>query len=161
MAEQVPLTLDDIRLRFLEAQEQLSDAASAVEAIRQSAGRLGEAREGLAAAGTEVAGLAERFGSVADAMAENADRLREGVDAIRLGDPAAIRQQIEELDGAFTALQSVIGERLTAIETGQAEARQQLEAADRRAGTARRERWLSIALTAIGFAITAALVVAH
>jgi hypothetical protein len=54
-----------------------------------------------------------------------------------------------------------MGERLTSIETGQAEARQQLEAADRRAGTARRERWLSIALTAIGLAIIAALVVAH
>lgn len=118
MTEQSPLTLDDVRLRFLEAQSQLADAGSAVETIRQSAERLGEARSGLANAGVEVAGLAERFGAVADAMAENAERLREGVDAIRLGDPAAIRRQIEELDAAFTAMQSVFGDRLTAIEVG-------------------------------------------
>jgi hypothetical protein len=140
VTEQAPLTLDDVRLRFLDAQAQLADAASAVEVIRESAERLGAAREGLADAGAQVVALAERFGSVADTMAENAERLREGVDAIRLGDPAAIRRQIEELDAAFTALQAVLIERLTRIEAGQSEARVELGASVANAQTATIDR---------------------
>src|SRR3712207_347091 len=98
MTEQASLTLDDVRQRFLEAQAQLTDASGAIEAIRQSAEKLGSAREGLADAGTQVAAMAERFGAVADAMDENAQQLLLGVEAIRLGDPAAIRREIQELD---------------------------------------------------------------
>jgi hypothetical protein len=122
MTEQAPLTLDDVRQRFLEAQAQLTDASGAIEAIRQSADRLGAAREGLADAGKEVARLAERFGTVADAMADNAQRLMEGVEAIRLGDPAAIRREIQELDAAFTPFQSVMLGRLAPIERSLARA---------------------------------------
>lgn len=152
MTEQAPLTLDDVRLRFLEAQAQLADAGAAVEAIRQSAERLGEAREGLAGAGTQVAALAERFGAVADSMADNAEHLREGVDAIRLGDPTAIRQQIEELDAAFTAMQSVVGERLTAIEG-------RLAALASEAESAKRNRLLTTAVLLVGIVSVGVLVV--
>jgi hypothetical protein len=132
MTEQAPLTLDDVRLRFLDAQAQLTDASGAIEAIRQSAQRLGAAREGLADAGTEVASLAERFGTVADAMAENAEQLTLGVEAIRLGDPAAIRQEIQELDSAFTAFQSVMVERLGVIEASVARSEVSMQASARK-----------------------------
>ena len=153
MTDQAPLTLDDIRVRFLEAQSQLTDAASAVETIRHAAERLGSAREGLSVAGTEIAALAERFGSVADAMAENADRLREGVDAIRLGDPAAIRQQIQELDAAFTAMQEVMGTRFGALEAAEAETKRAVGELRVASATATRYQLITIAVTLVGFAI--------
>ncbi len=151
MTDAAPLTLDDVRLRFLEAQSQLADAGSAVEAIRQSSERLGAAREGLVDAGTEVAKLAERFGTVADNLAENADRLQQGVEAIRLGDPAAIRHEIEELDAAFTAMQGVFGERLKAIETALAKIAASSQAE-------RRERLITAAVTIIAVVIVGVLV---
>lgn len=153
MTEQAPLTLDDVRQRFLEAQAQLTDASGAIEAIRQSAYRLGAAREGLADAGKEVAGLAERFGTVADAMADNAQQLMEGVEAIRLGDPAAIRQEIQELDAAFTAFQSVNGDRLTSIEAALARA----EAA---AARRQRQQLVLAAVLLVAIAVVAVLSVA-
>jgi len=122
MTEPAALTLDDVRQRFLEAQAQLTDASGAIEAIRQSADRLGHAREGLIDAGKEVSGLAERFGTVADSMSDNAQQLMLGVEAIRLGDPAAIRQEISELDAGFTAFQSVMIERLTELDASLARA---------------------------------------
>lgn len=154
MTESAPLTLDDVRLRFLEAQSQLADAGSAVEAIRQSSERLGAARDGLAGAGAEVARLAERFGAVADNLAENADRLHQGVEAIRLGDPAAIRREIEELDAAFTAMQGVFGDRLKTIETALA----RIEAS---AQAQRRERLIIAAITIIAVVIVGVLVLAR
>lgn len=88
------------------------EAVKAVAAIEAAASPLGSTRESLSTAGDQIAGLATRFGEVADSLGENATNLREGVGAIRPGDPAAIRRQIEELDAAFTAMQAVSGERL-------------------------------------------------
>jgi chromosome segregation ATPase len=133
MTDERTLSLDDVRERFVEARAQLADASSSIGAIREAAQSLGQSRESLLGAGSRITELAERFGAVADAMAENAERLREGVDAIRLGDPAAIRRQIEELDAAFTALQSVSGERLTRIEAAMARLEQQLGSGRRQA----------------------------
>lgn len=137
MTEPTALTLDDVRARFLEAEARLGDAAAAIKSIETATERLASAREGLADAGQQLAGLAGSLGEVAAALTDNAQHLREGVDAIRLGDPAAIRRQIEELDSAFTALQAVLGDRLTAIEGSTAEASQEVT---RLSGSARRER---------------------
>ena len=116
MTEQRPVTLEEVRARFLEAESRLSEAADAVGAIQAAAERIGAAREGLGAAGAQLGNLAAALGGIATSLDDNATNLREGVDAIRAGDPAQIRQQIEELDSAFTAMQSVVGERLTHLE---------------------------------------------
>ena len=110
------VSLEEVRVRFLDAEARLSEAATAVGAIQEAAERLGAAREGLGAAGTRLSELAGSMDQVASSLADNATNLREGVDAIRAGDPAEIKRQIEELDAAFTALQSVVGERLTRLE---------------------------------------------
>ena len=121
MAEQTnEITLEDVRNRFLEAETRLTDTVAAVAAIQEAAGNLGAARDGLGIAGQRLGGLAGSMTEVATGLAENAAHLREGVDAIRAGDPAEIRRQIEELDAAFTAMQSVVGERMSKLEEGQA-----------------------------------------
>ena len=48
------------------------------------------------------------------------------MDAIRLGDPAEVRRQLNELEAGFDAFQSVVGERFGAIEERQSKAEQQL-----------------------------------
>lgn len=110
------ISLDEVRARFLAAEERLTEASEAVGAIQQAALDIASTRESLSQAGERLGTLAGSVGEISHSLAENAQHLREGVDAIRLGDPAAIRREIEELDAAFTAMQSVLGERLTAID---------------------------------------------
>lgn len=110
------VSLDEVRARFLAAEERLTEASDAVGAIQQAALDIGSTRESLSQAGERLGALAGSVGEISTTLADNALHLREGVDAIRQGDPAAIRRQIEELDAAFTAMQSVLGERLATIE---------------------------------------------
>lgn len=119
MTEQTTVSLEEVRERFLEAETRLGEAAKAIQAIDDAATRVGAARESLSAAGDEIRALAGQFADVASSLSENAEELRRGVDAIRLGDPAAVRRQIEELDAAFTALQSVMADRFGALEASQ------------------------------------------
>lgn len=119
MTEPSTVSLDEIRQRFVEAEARLGDAAKAIRVIDDAAMRVGAARESLTSAGDEIRGLAGKFGDVAAALTENAEELRRGVDAIRLGDPAAVRRQIEELDASFTAMQSVMAQRFGGIEDAQ------------------------------------------
>jgi hypothetical protein len=113
------VTLEEVRDRFLQAETRLGDAASAIQAIEAAATQIGSTRESLMTAGTEVRALAGQFSDVASSLTTNADELRRGVDAIRLGDPAAVRRQIEELDAAFTAMHSVMADRFSHIEATQ------------------------------------------
>jgi hypothetical protein len=110
------VSLEEVRTRFLDSEARLSEAAAAVSSIQEAADRIGSAREGLVATSAQLGGLAGSLGDVASSLAENAIHLREGVDAIRAGDPAEIKRQIEELDAAFTAMQSVTGDRLAKLE---------------------------------------------
>lgn len=119
MNDQSAVSLEEVRARFLEAEARLGDAAKAIQAIEDAAVRVGAARESLTTAGDEVRGLAAQFADVAASLTENAAELGRGVDAIRLGDPAAVRREIEELDAAFTSMQSVMAERFSGIETAQ------------------------------------------
>ena len=121
MTEPSPISLDEVRERFLEAEARLGDAAKAIQTIEDAATRVGAARESLTSAGEEIRRLAGQFSEVASSLGANAEELRRGVDAIRLGDPAAVRREIEELDAAFTAFQSVVGERFEASERAQTE----------------------------------------
>lgn len=116
MTEPTAVSLEEVRTRFLEAEARLGDAANAIRSIEDAASQVGAARGSLTAAGEQIRGLAGQFGDVASALSDNAEELRRGVDAIRLGDPAAVRRQIEELDAAFTALQSVMADRFAGIE---------------------------------------------
>lgn len=129
MTEPTSVSLDEVRQRFSEAEARLGDAAKAVQAIEDAASRVGAARESFTTAGTEIRGLAGQFGDVASSLTENAEELRRGVDAIRLGDPAAVRREIEELDAAFTAMQSVMADRFGGIEVSQKAIAERLDAA--------------------------------
>jgi hypothetical protein len=135
MTEPAALSLDDVRARFVDAETSLTEMAASIRSIEGAAERLVGAREGVAEASQHLAALAGSLGEVTSSLATNAQHLREGVDAIRLGDPAAVRRQIEELDSAFTAMQAVMGERFGAIERGLAQGEELLrvnQAANRR-----------------------------
>lgn len=147
MTDPTGVSLDEVRTRFLEAQARLGDAANAIRSIEDAAAQVGAARGSLTAAGEQIRGLAGQFGDVASALSENADELRRGVDAIRLGDPAAVRRQIEELDAAFTAMQSVMAERFTGIEASNKSFADRLESVRRAQASARLESRLMGGLT--------------
>ena len=51
------VSLEEVRVRFLDAEARLSEAATAVGAIQEAAERLGAAREGLGAAGLRLGEL--------------------------------------------------------------------------------------------------------
>ena len=137
------VSLEEVRARFLEAETRLEEASRAVGSIEAAAASLGTTRASLAEAGTGVANLAARFGEVADTLHANAEIFGRASDAIKLGDPAAIKRQIEELDEAFTAMQAVMGERLTELDNRLAAVQAATKAAEGRQAEA-----LSTGLTA-------------
>lgn len=132
MTDNSSVSLEEVRDRFLQAETRLGDAANAIQAIETAATQIGSSRESLMTAGTEIRALAGQFSDVASSLTTNADELRRGVDAIRLGDPAAVRRQIEELDAAFTAMQSVMVDRFTHIEAAQTSLAARFDATDSR-----------------------------
>lgn len=150
--------LEEVRARFLDAEQALSDANRAITTIQGASAQIGGASQSVTDAATKLGGLASSLGDLTATLAENAVGLREGVDAIRLGDPAEVRRMLSELDAAFTAYQSTVVQRLDSAEARQGELTQQFEAIAR---TSRRqvfEARLGFALLAIG--IVAAIIVA-
>ena len=81
MTEPSSVSLDEVRERFLEAEARLGDAAKAIQAIEDAATRVEAARESLTSAGEEIRGLAGQFSEVAASLGANAEELRRGVDA--------------------------------------------------------------------------------
>lgn len=157
MTEPTSVSLDEVRQRFSEAEARLGEAANAIHAIEDAASRVGSARESLTSAGNEIRGLASQFGDVASSLTENAEELRRGVDAIRLGDPAAVRRQIEELDASFTAMQSVMADRFGGIEASQKAIAERLDAAASAQQSTRRESRILGALSILLIAIVVAM----
>lgn len=155
------VSLDEVRARFLEAEGRLAAAAAATEEIREAAGSLGTARAGVAEAAARLEGLAASLADVSSALLENATNLRAGVDAIRAGDPAQVRRQIEELDSSFTAMQSVVGEGFATVGQQQLTAAARSDALDASLATiesrARRERLGAAAVIAALVLVTIVL----
>lgn len=115
----LPPTLDDVRQRFLDAETNLAGIGSTLERLAGAAAGIGEARQSIDQAGTALNDLANGLADTASELEANAVALRQGVDAIRLGDPAEVRRQLSELDAGFTAFQATVIERLTALEARQ------------------------------------------
>jgi chromosome segregation ATPase len=111
-----PITLEDVRARFLETESKLREATAAVEELRSGAEGMATTRETLAAASRQLSELSTALTDVAGSLAENADQLRQGVDALRLSDPAEVRRQLDELAEAVAANQVVNSERLDQLE---------------------------------------------
>jgi hypothetical protein len=116
-----PPTLEDVRQRFLDAETHLAGIGSTLERLSGAAAGIGQARQSLDGAGAALADLATNLGETANELEANATALRQGVDAIRLGDPAEVRRVLHELDGSFGAFQRTVIERFTAVEASQAE----------------------------------------
>jgi hypothetical protein len=116
-----PPTLEDVRQRFLDAETHLAGIGSTLERLSGAAAGIGQARQSLDGAGTALADLATNLGETANELEANATALRQGVDAIRLGDPAEVRRLLYELDASFSAFQKTVIERFTAVETSHAE----------------------------------------
>ena len=115
----LPPTLDDVRQRFLDAETNLAGIGSTLERLAGAAAGIGEARQSIDQAGTALNDLANGLADTASELEANAVALRQGVDAIRLGDPAEVRRQLSELDAGFTAFQATVVERLTKLEARQ------------------------------------------
>lgn len=94
---QAPITLDHVRARFMEADRTLREASDSIEAIRGAAQRLGEARDGLTAAGAEVGRMVEAFEQAREQLVAAVATLDEGVVALQRSDPARIVERVNEL----------------------------------------------------------------
>jgi len=115
-----PPTLDDVRQRFLDAETSLAAITTTLERLNGAAAGIGQARHSLDQAGAALGELATSLAETATELESNAVALRQGVDVIRLGDPAEVRRQLSELDAEFGAFQATVVERLDAIEGRQA-----------------------------------------
>ena len=109
------ITLEAVRTRFLEAETALADANRAITAIQGASMMIGEAKDSVTTSAGQLGALASALADMTGLLGENATALREGVDAIRLGDPAEVRRMLSELDEAFTAFQATTGERLETL----------------------------------------------
>ena len=113
------ITLEAVRTRFLDAETALADANRAITAIQGASMMIGEAKDSVTTSAGQLGALASALADMTGVLGDNATALREGVDAIRLGDPAEVRRMLSELDEAFTAFQATTGERLETLATQQ------------------------------------------
>lgn len=152
------ITLEAVRTRFLEAETALADANCAITAIQGASMMIGEAKDSVTTSAGQLGALASALADMTGLLGENATALREGVDAIRLGDPAEVRRMLSELDEAFTAFQATTGERLEALAKQQTDLGVGLAGMAEADGSGRRRQMLEIracmALVVIGVVVT-------
>src|SRR5688572_11675956 len=93
-AKQGGVTLEDVRARFLAAENDLLKTSRSLQELHGAIEALGEARGGLKNAAAEIGRLGTHFQAVIDGLGQNLSTLRAGVDALKSGEPAQVLHQI-------------------------------------------------------------------
>lgn len=115
------VSLEEVRVRFLEAEDHLRRVASSIEEATTIGGELRQSRESLNQAVDGIVGLANRVGEVATGFADHDASLRRAIELLAAADPAAIREDIallrsiaagarESTSQEFFAIQQTLGE---------------------------------------------------
>lgn len=93
-AEVELVSLEKVRVQFIEAEEHLRRLASSIEEAKVVAAELGASRESVTRAADSLASLAEQIGRAANGFSDHDASLRRGIELLAAADPAAIREDI-------------------------------------------------------------------
>lgn len=96
------LSLDDVKSRFADAEEQLRQLAAATSGLQEESAALGDAR-------AAVRDVGERVGGLADLLAGLADAMKGATEAVEQLDPAAISGQLRGLEEGIEGLRDDVG----------------------------------------------------
>jgi hypothetical protein len=137
-AERSPVTLEQVRVRFLEAEEQLRQLASALSGAQSAAAELGAARTSIDGAAESVSSAATKVGAVADVFADHDASLRKAIELLAAADPRAIREEL-------TLLQTIATESRDATAAYSRSATEGFRATQALLGRLGQRVWLAIA----------------
>lgn len=87
-------SLEDVRARFIEAEDHLQRVAVQIEAASKAGAELRQSRESLTAAAEALIALATEIGKTASGFADHDAALRRAIDLLAAADPAAIREDV-------------------------------------------------------------------
>lgn len=93
-AEVESVSLEQVRVQFLQAEEHLRRLATSIEEAKAVATELGASRESVAQAAESLASLADQIGGAANTFSDHDASLRRGIELLAAADPAAIREDI-------------------------------------------------------------------
>jgi DNA repair exonuclease SbcCD ATPase subunit len=111
-APDAPVSLIEVRQRFIEAESSLASLAQALESLRSSSERFDEARTDLGRTHSQLVGLADVLGKGGEALMGSIAALKDGVGFFERTDPARLLSEIERVR---SLLEEASGER-SAIE---------------------------------------------
>lgn len=154
------VSLEDVRARFLEAEDHLRRVAASVQAASKAGAELRESRASLKAAAEALVALATAIGTTAAGFADHDAALRRAIDLLAAADPAAIREDVALLRSIASESREVATRQAAAIaqSIGEVRAAQTAssEATQASLSAIRREGLVAIvlgALTLVGVAV--------
>ncbi len=146
------ISLDEVRSRFIEAEDHLRRVAASITAAEAAGTELRQSRESLTAAADALIAVAGEVGKAATGFADHDAALARAIELLAAADPASVREDLALL-------------RSMAIENREAAARQRVEIAEEmrsRMDTLRNQTRITLAvavLTLIG--VIASIVVSR
>ena len=93
-AEAALVSLEKVRVQFIEAEEHLRRLASSIEEAKVVAAELGASRESVTQAAESLASLTQQIGRAVNGFSDHDASLRRGIELLAAADPAAIREDI-------------------------------------------------------------------
>lgn len=92
-----PVTLDEVRNRFVRAESSLNELVESLDGLRKSSGRFDDARGGLQRASEHLIELAGRLATAATELKGGTELLRQGVAALEYSEPARVLGEISQI----------------------------------------------------------------
>lgn len=111
-----PISLDDVRERFVQAESSLNELTDVLRSLRSSSERFDDARGGLRDASQRLLSLSDRFTAATQTVAGSIELLRQAIGVLEKSEPARVLAALDHLDnvvqGVGVAL-NTSAERLT------------------------------------------------
>lgn len=119
------VSLEDVRARFLEAEDHLRRVAVSIEAASKAGAELRQSRESLTAAAEALMAVATEIGKTASGFADHDAALRRAIDLLAAADPAAIREDITLLRSIASDNREAAARQVAALEQSLGEQRKE------------------------------------
>lgn len=146
------VSLEQVRIRFLEAEDHLRRVASSIEEASAIGVELRQSRESLKQAADGLVSLANRVGEVATGFADHDATLRRAIELLAAADPAAIREDISLLRSIAADARESTSQELSAVQ-------ETLDTSEALLMAIRREGRFAIVASVLAFLVAATVLV--
>jgi ABC-type transporter Mla subunit MlaD len=93
-----PISLDDVRQRFVQAESSLNELTDALKSLRNSSERFDDARGGLRDASQRLISLSDQFAAATQALGGSIELVRQAIGVLERSEPARVLAALEQLE---------------------------------------------------------------